>query len=310
MKICFIGMCGHSKQAWRTLKERADVCFCGVAPGSIHENMTDSFDASIPFFSDPYQMLDETHPDLVILSPVFGLTGRWIIECAKRGIDVFSEKPVASSREELAAVRDAVKRSGIRFGAMHFLRYTPAFYHAGKMVREGAIGEVKLVNAQKSYKYGTRPDWYANRALYGGTIPWVGIHALDWIAYFTGKRFLSANAVAWGNPEMSALCQFTLEDGVIASASIDYYRPFAASTHGDDRVRCVGTTGIIEVREDRIFMIDGNGEREIIPDAAPDLTELFLLGEGLDIEEIFHITDAALAARDAADTGSTVIIGG
>ena len=308
MKVCFIGMCGHSKQAWRTLKNRADVEFCGVAAGSEHEGMTASFDGAIPFFGDAHEMLDTVRPDLVILSPAFGLTGKWIIECAERGIDVFSEKPVASSREELAEVRRAVERSGIRFGAMHFLRYVPAFYHAGKMVREGAIGEVRLINAQKSYKYGTRPAWYTDRALYGGTIPWVGIHALDWIAYFTGKRFLSATASAWGNPEMSALCQFRLEGNILASASIDYYRPSSAATHGDDRVRCVGTEGVIEVRDSRIYLIDRDGEREILPDSAPDLTDLFLAGEGLGTEEIFHITDAALAARDAADTGMTVII--
>jgi predicted dehydrogenase len=255
-------------------------------------------------------MLDETHPDLVILSPVFGLTGRWIIECAKRGIDVFSEKPVASSREELAAVREAVKRSGIRFGAMHFLRYAPAFYHAGKLVRQGAIGEVKLVNAQKSYKYGTRPDWYADRALYGGTIPWVGIHGVDWIAQFTGKRFLSATALSVGtDPEMAALCQFTLEDNIIAAVNLDFYRPAGAPTHGDDRIRCAGTEGVLEVRDGRVILTDKNGVTEYAPKSAPMLASEFLLGHPcVSPEEIFAVTEAAIAARDSADTGKTVKI--
>lgn len=310
MKVCFIGMCGHSKQAWRAMKERGDVTFCGVAAGSIHEGMTASFDPAIPFFDDAHKMLNEVSPDLVILSPVFGLTGKWIIECASRGIDVFSEKPVASSLEELARVRAAVKSSGIRFGAMHFLRYAPAFFEAGRLVREGAIGEVRLINAQKSYKYGTRPTWYADRTLYGGTIPWVGIHALDWISYFTGKKFLTVSAVAWGNPETSALCQFRMEGDILASASIDYYRPASAPTHGDDRVRCVGDKGIIEVRDGEITLIDSEGVKTWKPDAAPELVSLFLDGHGMETEEIFHITQAAICARDAADMATTVQIGG
>lgn len=310
MKVCFIGMCGHSKQAWRTLKSRPDVQLCGVAAGSHHENMVASFDPAIPFFTDARQMLDTVRPELVILSPVFGLTGGWIVECAARGIDVFSEKPVASSLDELAVVRAAVKASGIRFGAMHFLRYAPAFYEAGKLAREGAIGGVRLIHAQKSYKYGTRPDWYADRSLYGGTIPWVGIHAVDWISYFTGKRFLSVDAAAWGKPEMAALCQFQMEDGILASASLDYYRPATARTHGDDRVRCVGTDGVIEVRDGEILLIGGDGEKRWKPESAPDLVELFLAGNGMAPEEIFRITEAALCARDAADVGKTVIIGG
>lgn len=309
MKVCFIGMCGHSKQVWRTLKNRTDVTLCGVAAGSIHEKMCASFDVNIPFFDDAYRMLDEVKPELVVLSPVFGLTGAWIIECAARGIDVFSEKPVASSLEELARVRDAVTTSGIRFGAMHFLRYAPAFFEAGRLVREGAIGEVRLINTQKSYKYGTRPDWYSDRSLYGGTIPWVGIHALDWIAYFTGKQFLSVSASAWGNPELSALCQFTMEDGILASASIDYYRPETAPTHGDDRVRCVGDSGVIEVAGGEITLIDKNGVTRWTPTEAPDLTELFLRGEGMEQEEIFRITEAAICARDAADTKKCIAIG-
>ena len=308
MKVCFIGMCGHSKQAWRTLKGRRDVLLCGVAAGSAHEDMTTSFDPDIPFFDNPYKMLDEVRPELVILSPVFGLTGKWIIECAKRGIDVFSEKPVASSLEELVRVREAVRSSGIRFGAMHFLRYSPAFFEAGKLVREGIIGEVRLINAQKSYKYGTRPAWYADRTLYGGTIPWVGIHAMDWISYFTGKSFLSVTATAWGTPEMAALCQFNMEDGIIASASIDYYRPASASTHGDDRVRCVGTKGIIEVRDGEITLIDSESTKTWKPEDAPDLVSLFLDGHGMDTEEIFHITKAAICARDAADSGASIRI--
>lgn len=310
MKVCFIGMCGHSKQAWRTLLKRSDVELCGVAPGSEHEGMTASFSEDIRFYEDAVSMLDEVKPDLVILSPVFGLTGQWILTCAARGIDVFSEKPVASSLQELEQIREAVKASGIRFGAMHFLRYSPAFYHAGRLVREGAIGRVRLINGQKSYKYGKRPDWYGDRGLYGGTIPWVGIHAMDWIAYFTGKRFLSVDASSWGNPEMTALCQFKMEDDILASVSVDYYRPATAPTHGDDRVRCVGSDGVIEVRDGKILIIDRDGAREIEPEPAPDLMELFLEGGGLTPEEIFHITHAAIAARDAADTGKTVIIGG
>ena len=308
MKVCFIGMCGHSKQAWRAMKERGDVTFCGVAAGSPHEGMTTSFDPAIPFFADARKMLDEVRPDLVILSPVFGLTGRWIIECAERGIDVFSEKPVASTLEELARVREAVDRAGIRFGAMHFLRYAPAFFEAARLVREGAVGRVRLIHAQKSYKYGTRPAWYADRALYGGTIPWVGIHAIDWIAAFTGNRFLSVNAVAWGEPEMAALCQFRMEGDILASVSIDYYRPETAPTHGDDRVRCVGEKGVIEVRDGEITLINGEGVKTWRPTSAPELTALFLDGLGMEKEEIFHITRAALCARDAADTGETVAV--
>ena len=312
MKVCFIGACGPSRQAYRYLKSRDDVVFCGMAPEGEHEGLAASFDPDIPFYTDYREMLDATEPDLAVVSPVFAHTGRVIIECAERGIDVFAEKPVASSLDELEAVEAAVYKSGIRFSAMHYLRYAPAFYHGARLVKDGAIGEVKIVNAQKSYKFGTRPEWYQSRDLYGGTIPWVGIHAIDWIYNFTGKRFLSVSASSTGgSPEMAALCQFTLDGGAVASASIDYYRPKEALTHGDDRIRCVGTRGAIEIRDDKIILTNDEGCTTLTPSEAPELLEQLLGGgEAITAEEIFYLTRVALCAREAADTQKSVRIEG
>jgi predicted dehydrogenase len=312
MKVCFIGACGHTRQAHRYLKSRRDVILCGIAPESEDEGLVRSFDPDVPFFKDYKEMLDKERPDLAVISPVFCHTGRVIIECASRGIDVFAEKPVAASIDELAAVETAMRESGIRFSAMHYLRYTPAFYHGARMVRSGKIGEVKLINAQKSYKFGTRPGWYGKRELYGGTIPWVGIHAIDWIYDFTGKKFLTVRASASGtSPEMAALCQFEMEGGALASASIDYYRPSEAPTHGDDRIRCVGTRGVIEIRDDTIILTSEGGVSTLTPDAAPELLEQFIDGkDAITPEEIFYLTRVAILARESADTQKSIKIEG
>lgn len=303
MKVCFIGACGHSKQAYQYLKTRSDTEFVGMAPESLHEELTASFDPAIPFYTDYLAMLNEVRPDLAVVSPVFGHTGRAILACAERGINVFAEKPVAATIEELNAVEAAVRESGIRFCAMHYLRYAPAFYHGAKLVRSGVIGEVRMATAQKSYRYGKRPAWYHDSALYGGTIPWVGIHAIDWIYHFTGKHFLSVNTRVVGrDPEMAALCQFEMEDGVIGGMNLDFYRPNQATTHGDDRIRFVGTAGVLEVRGGEILLINGEGEQILRPTEAPELLEEFLGGgESVPPEEIFYLTRVAILARDAAD---------
>lgn len=309
MRICYIGNCGHTWQAHEVLKARADVTLCGVAAGSAEEGMTASFDPAVPFYASYTEMLDTVKPDLAVVSPVFGKTGEVILACASRGIDVFSEKPVATTEAELDEVEKAVKESGIRFCAMHYLRYRPSFYHAARLVREGIIGDVRLVTAQKSYKFGTRPAWYYDRALYGGTIPWVGIHAIDWVYAFTGKRFLSVAAQSDGSPEMTALCQFKLEGGAMASVNLDYYRPAGAPTHDDDRIRCVGTRGVLEVVGDTVTLIDGEGKRELTVPDAPELLGAFLDGgDVITPEEIFYLTRVALLAREAADSGKTMEI--
>ena len=296
MKICFIGACGHSRQAYQYLLNRQDAQLLGFAPGSTHETKIPLWAENLPYYADYLAMLDGVQPELAVVSPVFGLTASVILECAKRKIHVFSEKPVATTLADLEKVEKAVAESGIRFCAMHYLRYDPAFYAGAKLAQSGAIGQIQLVTAQKSYKYGTRPAWYADPALYGGTIPWVGIHAIDWIYHFTGKRFLSVTTQTAG--EMAALCQFALEDGVIASMNLDYYRPKAAATHGDDRIRCVGTEGVLEVCNGKITLIRAEETKIITPESAPELLEEFLSGGGIPAEEIFYLTRVALTARD------------
>lgn len=310
MKVCFIGNCGHSYQAYRVLSKRSDVEFAGFAPGSAHEDKIASYAEGWPIFDSYIRMLDQVKPDLAVISPVFALTAQPILECAKRGIDVFSEKPVAASFEELERVEKAVKESGIRFCAMHYLRYNPAFYLGAQLVKSGEIGEVKMLTAQKSYRFGTRPGWYWDREVYGGTIPWVGIHAIDWIAHFSGKKFLSVTAQSYGgSPEMAALCQFEMEDGVIAAMNLDYYRPAQAPSHGDDRVRCAGTKGVLEVRDNKVLLINEKGNQVMEPEECPDLLEEFLAcKDPIPMDEIFHLTRTAIAAREAADTGKKIMI--
>ena len=309
MKICVIGAVGHTAQAIREMREHPSAEFVGIAPADSHECIEVLSRHGIKVYEDYHAMLDECRPDLAIVSPVFGLTGKIIIECAQRGIDVFAEKPVAATVEELERVERAVKDSGIRFSAMHFLRYTPSFYRAREMVKVGAIGEVRLLNAQKSYRFGTRPAWYRERDLYVGTIPWVGIHAIDWIYYFSGKAFKSVSALHVGSPEMTALCQFEMEDGVISSANIDYLRPKEAPTHGDDRIRVAGTKGVIEVFQDRFVLINEMGTQEFTDLTAPKLAYEFLMGnEDLSANEIFMITKTALLARDSADKHEKLLI--
>ena len=310
MKVCFIGACGHTKRAYQYLSGRKDVILCGFAPWDEREGRSESFAADVPFFADARTMLDEIRPDLAVVSPIFGQTAAVIEECASRGIDVFSEKPVATTLADLERVERCVRESGIRFCAMHYLRYAPAFWHAAGMIREGKIGKVQLVTAQKSYRFGARPAWYWDRELYGGTIPWVGIHAIDWIYHLSGKRFVSVRGKSLGSPERAALCQFELEGGIPASMNLDFYRPAAAPTHDDDRIRVVGDEGVLEVREKTIFLINGEGAQTLTPIEAPELLEEFLAGGGIGAEEIFYLTRVALLAREAADTQTTVRIGG
>ena len=328
MKLCMIGDRGHNRYVLDGLPNVPHVRVAALSPGSKEDNVDalkewcDAHGHSPQIFEDYGHMLDEVKPDVVSVCGPFELHAEMSIEALRRGIHVFCEKPVALTLPDLDRLKTAYAEAQVGFGAMLGLRYAPEFYSAWRAVRDGAVGSVRLVNTRKSYRLGQRPSYYTQRETYGGTIPWVGIHAIDWILWFSGERFLSVHARhsaqynhGFGDLEVSALCQFTLSNEVLASASVDYLRPATASTHGDDWVRIVGTAGVIEVRQGKVYVINDDAigevelpaanERQIFEDFIADIE-----GKGkslLDAQEIFAATEACLLARQSADTGRTVL---
>ena len=200
----------------------------------------------------------------------------------------------------------AAEKSKGSISAMLGIRYS-GWYRTVKAALP-QIGEIRLINAQKSYKLGLRPDFYKNKATFGGIIPWVSIHGLDWILDLTGAKvtaiaadtnngFNSGN----GDLEMTALCQLQLEGGILASVSADFFRPEGAPTHDDDRIRVVGTEGILEYMNGKVTLTDKNGITELPMLESEDVFRLFLEDAGVTEQDSFYVTELALNLREAAE---------
>ena len=325
MKICMIGLRGHNGYVFDGLDGDAEIV--GVASGTRADDVAPLVAScrdkgSAPrAFEDWRAMLDELRPDVVTIAGPFDLHAEMAVEALRRGIHVFCEKPAATTLADLATLAEGHAASAASLSAMMGLRHDPAFYTAWQAVRQGAVGRVRLISARKSYKLGERRDYYKSRDASGGTIPWVGSHAVDWIAWFSGERFVSVFAAhsrqanrGHGELEMSAMCQFTLTGEVLASASIDYLRPDAAPTHGDDRIRVAGADGVVEVRGGKVYLINAGTAGEVCLSAACDrhVFRDFLAhvrGQGEPLvsgAEVLDVTRACLLARLSADEGRIV----
>jgi len=322
MRVCIIGSSGHANFVFQGVDQDPSIQVVGVAPGSDGEDVGKFLQAAQkrgqqPQRYDDYRkMLDELQPDIVAVNCHFGDHGKVNFEVLSRGMHLFAEKPLATTMEELAVLKREYDRSGAEVAAMFGLRYNPAFYTAWHAVQEGKVGEVRLINAQKSYRLGSRPEFFKHRQSYGGTIPWVGSHAIDWIYWFAGQEFVSVMAHhsttanrGLGSMEMTALCHFKLTNEVFASVNIDYLRPSTAETHGDDRVRVAGTKGVIEVLHGKAYLVseDEQGTKELPLMENQGIFYDFVKqvrGEGkclVSAKDSFVVTEACLRAREAAD---------
>ncbi len=324
MKVVMIGSSGHSGLCVPDCI-REDRTFVAIALGSRGESMEGmerrlrEIGYTPTVYGDYREMLRKEKPDVAVIDNFYGEHGQVILDAFAAGCHVFAEKPAAANPEQLEQIQEAWRRAGTSFAGMFTYRYDGAFYKAWQLIRQGAIGKVRLLNAQKSYKFGTRPDFMSRRKTYGGTIPWVGIHGIDWILWMSGGHFTSVTAVQSAAeapngvcPETTALAQFQMEDGMMASLTVDYLNPAAAPFHGDDRIRVVGTKGVVEVRYNGVTLLNSQGVQH--PQNLPegDFFGDFLaqaVGKGkcrVSAEETFASTRAALLAQRAADSGETV----
>lgn len=333
MKLIQIGTVGHYKYALLgAQKISCDMTgICAPSPYDRAEKAKEKWEelgSSPRICDDPIGMMEELCPDVAVINTVMADNARYAIEALNRGISVFMEKPMATTMEELDALEEAYKAAKAKYApqknvcltAMFGIDYTPAFETAYRYIQSGALGEIVLANGQKSYRMGNRAGYYSDRSLYGGTIPWVAIHAIEWVTRLGGLRPVTATAYGStahnggnGTMEASTLTLFGCEGGKMASVTADVLRPAAAPSHGDDRIRLVGSEGILEVRGGQVTVIDKEGER-ILP-LLPSETELFeelileIRGEGMcrvRPEDGFLATRAALAARESEDTGRTI----
>lgn len=327
MDICIVGDAGHTNYVLDAVKLDSSLRIVGIAPGVSDESVAGLLEKvkktglNPDVYDDYVSMFEKIKPDIVVAASQFHKQAAITIEALKRDIHVFVEKPVATTMEDLEELRSIYKKSKAQLAAMFGIRYETWFMTAWKLVQQGAIGKIRLMNGQKSYKLGSRPDFYKKRDTYGGTIPWVGSHAVDWLYWFSGERFKNVFASHssqynqnHGDLEVTALMQFNFTNQVMGAVNIDYLRPASAATHGDDRIRIAGTEGVIEVRDQKVFLInnqnDGTQEIELEENDGIFLDFIRQIrGEGeclVSAEDSFYITEACLKARESADKGKIV----
>jgi predicted dehydrogenase len=331
LKVVSIGGFGHSVFVFDDMVGMKEAELAAYAPALETEppqTVTNHkiYHDGIKKYDDWRKMLSEIEPDVAVISTRLDKIAQISVAAAEAGCHLICEKPLALTHASLEELYDAIRKNNVELFAMHSMRSEGAFITARDIYQAGDIGEVVLANGRKSYKWGTRPDWFADRETYGGTIGWVGIHALDFIHYITAVGFTGVMAMQgnFAHPryrDCQDNCGLILQmaNGGHATISIDLFRPSSAPTHGDDWVRIVGTKGLIEAnasKETCNLIVEGK-EPVSVPVAGRGRMFrnflLYLLGQNeyepeLSTKDGFMLTHVCLCARDAADTGKMVKI--
>lgn len=325
MRIGLIGNSYHWRYYEQILAALPEARIVAVAPGCAAETL-DGFvlapgvTAETARYEDARQMLDEARLDVVQVATAFEAIAPWIIAAAERGIAVLAEKPVACDLASLARLAEAARRHALRLHALQGMMDEPAFIAAREAVRAGLIGEAYASYHQKSYMWADRPETWKRRATFPGLVPWVGIHALAWMHWMLGDVFVEVAGWEGGalHPETPACATqaglvFRQRNGGYALLSIDYLRPRAAPTHGDERARVAGSEGVVEASfvDKRAVLVTRDQPPRDLPLAPPANRALVRFARSLRGEDAppmttrdaLRVTEIALSAQQAAESG-------
>ncbi len=140
-------------------------------------------------FHDYRQMLDRVKPDIVIVATHPELHCDMVVECASAPSvrAIICEKPMALSVEECDRMIDACERHQVLLQVNHNRRWHPEWQLAGRLLSEGAIGELNHITCHMD---GCKPDpaWRSQNEgpllhdythyfdlmdLYGGPLSWL-----------------------------------------------------------------------------------------------------------------------------------------
>jgi predicted dehydrogenase len=273
-------------------------------------------------YQDMQEALTAEKPDLVIVSTRPDLNPDLIELSLRAGCHVISEKPLAVDEAGLLRLHKVVKETGNYILPMLGMHEVPAFAEARTLMEQGIIGEPVLVNARKSYQWGTRADWFKQRETYGGIWGWIGIHSFNHAAHIIGRNAVKVLAAQEQNrfhPEYDPGCAdclsglFLLEGGVQMTVSVDLLRPDGQKAWGDDWIRIVGSEGSLEANPElgtiRLIRKGHDEELRKVTTVAPPFYTAFLeaVTTGTDFSELttlgFQLTDSALTAERASVDG-------
>jgi predicted dehydrogenase len=173
-------LCGRSAARVQTRLERAGVSGGGWRITTRYEDL-----------------LDDPDVDIIAIATPNHLHAQQAVAAARAGKHILLEKPTGLDLKELAAIRDAVRKAGVRTIVSFELHYHPYLRVARWLRESGVLGDLHFAR----FQYLSRvTDWYSGwswvRTKRSGRshLLAAGCHAVDALRWCTGMEPIEVSA--------------------------------------------------------------------------------------------------------------------
>jgi inositol 2-dehydrogenase len=229
-------------------------------------------------YADPLAVIDDPAVDAVVIVSPTHTHRELVIAAASRRKPTFCEKPPALSLDEVAAMQDAISRSGMFFQMGFMRRFDAGYASAKKQLDTGRIGTPLVFKSTSRDPF--RPSLeYANPTSSGGMLIDMGIHDFDLARWFMGEvRTVSVIGATIAYPELAtvgdidnAVASLTFASGTLGAVDLS-----RSGIYGYDIATAIlgleGTLRIGYLRETPVMLLTKNS---VAHDTVPYFMERF-----------------------------------
>ncbi|HLF61586.1 MAG TPA: Gfo/Idh/MocA family oxidoreductase [Acidimicrobiia bacterium] len=133
-------------------------------------------------YTDYGQMLANPEVEAVFIATPNAFHAEQVIAAARGGKHVLCDKPLANNVPDARRAVDACSAAGVKLGINFHNRHLPWVQDASRLIAEGVVGDVKVVEVQVSSGPRHYDNWRADPEIAGlGSVHNVGVHGLDFL---------------------------------------------------------------------------------------------------------------------------------
>lgn len=216
--IAIVGLGVMGKNHYRILKGMQDVTIVGLC------DIANNNDYEEPFFTEVETMLDKTNPEAVIIAAPTFLHKNIALECAKRKINIFLEKPAAASVSDAQEILSVVTQQNIKSCVGHIERFNPVVKSLINEIKEHEILSISI----------TRSGAFPERIADVGILTDLSVHDSDLIRFITKKNIVRSavfkSQKIHKTHEDNAILAFELEGEVVGDITTNWLTPYRKRT--------------------------------------------------------------------------------
>ena len=254
------------------------------------------------------EVLEDKSLQLVVSASIPVERGPLGVRVMKHGKDFMVDKPGITTLDQLAECRRVQAETKRIFSIMYSERLeNRATIQAGELVKAGAIGRVVQTIGMGPHRMNipTRPEWFFEKAKFGGILCDIASHQADQFLFFTGSTEAQVVSSQVGNvnypqyPNFEDFGDMTVRGNRgLGYIRVDWFTPDGLATWGDGRLTILGTDGFMEIRKNidiagrpggsHLFVVDKKETRYIDCQKVP-----LPYGEQL-VQDILNRTETAM----------------